>query len=160
MLCSLSARIVCANVCLSNPTGGRNQAEITREFEPILQNDPVKEHAHNQLICAIAYNAGRDPPEAGIASWVSANDKPTSVSKPVSGDAAEQRLKTEVMQLPARDRHRVKSIQDEAVEPLMQGYKDIHGAKTVKPPDVVPASAGGFNKTSTSWILLLSETLG
>lgn len=32
------------------------------------------------------------------------------VSKPVSGDAAEQRLKTEVMQLPPRDRRRLKAI--------------------------------------------------
>lgn len=32
------------------------------------------------------------------------------VSKPVSGDAAEQRLKTEVMQLPPRDRRRIKGI--------------------------------------------------
>lgn len=34
------------------------------------------------------------------------------LSKPVSGDAAEQRLKTEVMQLPARDRRRLKDISD------------------------------------------------
>ena len=51
-------------------------------------------------------------PDQGVASWVSANDKPTTGagSKPVSGDAAEQRLKTEVMQLPARDRRRLKDL--------------------------------------------------
>lgn len=51
-------------------------------------------------------------PDQGVASWVSANDKPTTGagSKPVSGDAAEQRLKTEVMQLPSRDRRRLKDI--------------------------------------------------
>jgi transcriptional coactivator HFI1/ADA1 len=45
-----------------------------------------------------------------VASWVSANDKPSVVSKPSSGDAAEARLKTEVMQLPPRDRRRIKAI--------------------------------------------------
>jgi hypothetical protein len=51
-------------------------------------------------------------PDQGVASWVSANDKPTTGagSKPVSGDAAEQRLKAEVMQLPSRDRRRLKDI--------------------------------------------------
>jgi hypothetical protein len=51
-------------------------------------------------------------PDHGVASWVSANDKPTTGagSKPVSGDAAEQRLKTEVMQLPSRDRRRMKDL--------------------------------------------------
>ena len=34
------------------------------------------------------------------------------LSKPVSGDAAEQRLKTEVMQLPARERRRLKEVPD------------------------------------------------
>lgn len=43
---------------------------------------------------------------------MSANDKPTVLPKPVSGDAAEQRLKTEVKQLPARDRRRLKEIPD------------------------------------------------
>ncbi len=51
-------------------------------------------------------------PDHGVASWVSANDKPTTGagSKPVSGDAAEQRLKTEVMALPSRDRRRIKDL--------------------------------------------------
>jgi transcriptional coactivator HFI1/ADA1 len=48
----------------------------------------------------------------GVAPWVSANDKPTALSKPIAGDAAEQRLKAEVMQLPARDRRRLKDIRD------------------------------------------------
>jgi transcriptional coactivator HFI1/ADA1 len=131
-----------------SPSGVRNQEELTRELEPILQNDPAKEHAHNQLICAILINATRDTPEPGIASWVSANDKPTAVSKPVSGDAAEQRLKTEVMQLPPRDRHRLKSLQDETWDELGKRVQDYYAAKTVKALEVGPASAGGFNKTS------------
>jgi len=74
--------------------------------------DPNTEHLHNQLIAGIYGNVNRDPPEPGVAPWVSANDKPTVLSKPVSGDAAEQRLKTEVMQLPARERRRVKEVPD------------------------------------------------
>lgn len=70
------------------------------------------EHLHNQLIAAIYGNVTREMPDLGVASWVSANDKPTTGagSKPVNGDAAEQRLKWEVMQLPSRDRRRVKDI--------------------------------------------------
>lgn len=51
-------------------------------------------------------------PDQGLAPWVSANDKPTTTtgSKPVSGDAAERRLKGDVMQLPARDRRRIKDL--------------------------------------------------
>ena len=67
-------------------------------------------HLHNQLICAIYGNITRELPDQPLAAWVSANDKPMVLSKPVSGDAAEQRLKTEVMQLPARDRRRLKEV--------------------------------------------------
>lgn len=51
-------------------------------------------------------------PDQGLAPWVSANDKPSTAagSKPVSGDAAERRLKGEVMQLPSRDRRRIKDL--------------------------------------------------
>jgi len=51
-------------------------------------------------------------PDLGLASWVSANDKPTANTgaKPVTGDAAERRLKGEVMQLPNRDRRRIKDL--------------------------------------------------
>ena len=68
------------------------------------------EHLHNQLLIGIFFNAGRDPPEPGVASWVSANDKPVVSSKPTAGDAAELRLKNEIMQLPARDRRRIKDV--------------------------------------------------
>ena len=74
--------------------------------------DPTIEHLHNQLIAGIFANVGRDLPEPGVAPWVSANDKPTVLAKPVSGDAAEQRLKTEIMRLPARDRRRLKEVPD------------------------------------------------
>ena len=91
-----------------------------------------------------------------MAPWVSANDKPTVLSKPVVGDAAEQRLKAEVMQLPARDRRRLKEVphsQNESVDPQNQAVfnsiLEYQSAKQVKLPDSVPASAGGLNKTST-----------
>ena len=75
------------------------------------------EHLHNQLIAGIYGNVTREMPDHGVASWVSANDKPTTGagSKPVSGDAAEQRLRTEVMQLPSRDRRRIKDISQNEV---------------------------------------------
>ncbi|EWY91112.1 transcriptional coactivator HFI1/ADA1 [Fusarium oxysporum NRRL 32931] len=51
-------------------------------------------------------------PDQGLAPWVSANDKPaaTTGTKPVSGDATERRLKGDVMQLPTRDRRRIKDL--------------------------------------------------
>jgi transcriptional coactivator HFI1/ADA1 len=60
-------------------------------------------------------------PDQGPAPWVSANDKPVppSTIKPVSGDAAERKLKGEVMQLPARDRRRIKDIIQNDVRALL-----------------------------------------
>ena len=94
------------------PIGRLNQNELAFQIDYYVTTDPNIEHLHNQLIAGIYGNVSRDPPEPGVAPWVSANDKPTVLSKPVSGDAAEQRLKTEVMQLPARDRRRIKEAAD------------------------------------------------
>lgn len=51
-------------------------------------------------------------PDQGLAPWVSANDKPATSAgtKQTSGDARERRLKGEVMQLPSRDRRRIKDL--------------------------------------------------
>jgi transcriptional coactivator HFI1/ADA1 len=90
-----------------------NQEELGAQVEWFLTSQTGEtEHLHNQLIAAIYANVTREMPDQGLATWVSANDKPTTGagSKPVSGDAAEQRLKTEVMQLPSRDRRRLKDI--------------------------------------------------
>jgi transcriptional coactivator HFI1/ADA1 len=97
------------------------------------------EHLHNQLIAAIYGNVTREMPDQGVASWVSANDKPTTGagSKPVSGDAAEQRLKTEVMQLPARDRRRLKDLSQNEVCSWIFCFGEIypnHGARGVDSP--------------------------
>ena len=93
--------------------GRLSEAEYTERLDPILGGDNgEKEHLHNQLVAAIFGNVTREMPDQGIAPWVSANDKPlaTAGSKPVSGDAAERRLKGDVMQLPARDRRRIKDL--------------------------------------------------
>lgn len=90
-----------------------NQAELSMKIDWfLLSSNGETEHLHNQLIAAIYANVTREMPDHGVASWVSANDKPTTGagSKPISGDAAEQRLKTEVMQLPNRDRRRLKDL--------------------------------------------------
>ncbi|KAI9724903.1 MAG: hypothetical protein M1812_000179 [Candelaria pacifica] len=129
--------------------GRLNQTELSFQIDHFIAIDPAKEHLHNQLISAIYGNVTRDLPDQGVASWVSANDKPTNISKPVSGDAAEQRLKTEVMQLPARDRRRLKDIPEaDPFDTFSDMLHEYHHAKQIKLPDVVPASAGGLNKTN------------
>jgi transcriptional coactivator HFI1/ADA1 len=93
-------------------SGHLNQSEYASRVDRLLSSDPKVEHLHNNFTCAIIGNLTRDLPDHGVAGWVSANDKLTVVSKPLSGDAAEQRLKTEVMQLPSRDRRRLKLISE------------------------------------------------
>jgi len=103
------SRLSSANIDL----GQMNQVELSSRIDSFIITPTGEiEHLHNQLIAAIYGNVTREMPDQGVASWVSANDKPTTGagSKPVSGDAAEQRLKTEVMQLPARDRRRLKDL--------------------------------------------------
>ena len=92
--------------------GHINQEELCQRTDYFLCGDPNVEHLHNQLVAGVLTNAGREAPEPGVAPWVSSNDKPVTVAKPVSGDVAEQRLKTEVMQLPARDRRRLKDVSE------------------------------------------------
>lgn len=98
--------------CRFLPTGRLNQQELSRRIDWFIAVDSAREHLHNQLVAAIYANTTRDPPEPGVASWVSANDKPSATSKPSSGDAAELRLKTEVKELQGRERKRLKAIPD------------------------------------------------
>lgn len=66
---------------------------------------------HNQLLAGIYANVTREIQPQTVAPWVSANDKPTAAgSKPITGDAAEQRIKAEVMALHSRDRRRIKDL--------------------------------------------------
>jgi len=90
----------------------------------------LRESLHNQLICAIYTNASREVPEAGVASWVSSNDKHGATGgiggagmKHVGGDVAEQRLRVEVMQLPPRVRGRLKGIIDVSPDSIKQGKR-------------------------------------
>ncbi|RJE25934.1 transcriptional coactivator HFI1 ADA1 [Aspergillus sclerotialis] len=129
--------------------GHLNQNEFSSRVDHIICADQKTEHLHNNFICAIIGNLTRDLPDHGVASWVSANDKPSVVSKPASGDAAELRLKTEVMQLPPRDRRRIKAIPERDPNELAPSeLEEYHLAKQIKLPNQVPASAGGLNKTN------------
>ncbi|OCK83760.1 transcriptional co-activator [Lepidopterella palustris CBS 459.81] len=128
--------------------GQLNQEELSRRIDPFICCDPNREHLHNQFIAAVYGNVVRDPPEPGVATWVSANDKPTTVTKPATGDEAERRLKTEVMQLPRRERKRLKAIQEVPFDMFTKTMSDYHNARQIKHPDTGPASAGGYNKTN------------
>lgn len=109
--------------------GALSQAELARQIDPLISSTDANLNAHNQLICALQSNVLRDPPETSVATWVSANDKPTSVSKPASGDAAEHRLRTEVMQLPPRTRYRLKNVNDEPAVPITTAIHALNLAK-------------------------------
>ncbi|KAJ5872597.1 uncharacterized protein N7529_004950 [Penicillium soppii] len=129
--------------------GHYNQNEYASRVDPFLCADPKNEHLHNNFVCALIGNLTRDLPDHGVATWVSANDKPSAVTKPISGDAAEQRLKTEVMKLPPRDRRRIKGIPErDPNETILTELEECHLAKQIKLPSQVPASAGGLNKTN------------
>ncbi|KAL8696752.1 MAG: hypothetical protein Q9201_007501, partial [Fulgogasparrea decipioides] len=92
--------------------GHLNENELSLQINHCVCAETNTEHLHNQLVAAIYGNVLRDVPDQGVAPWISANDKPTLLSKPLAGDEAEQRLKREVMQLPARDRRRIKEVAD------------------------------------------------
>lgn len=92
--------------------GSLNQDEYSIRIDAILAGqNGEKDHLHNQLIAAIYGNVTREIPDQGLAIWVSSNDKPAaSASKATASDATERRLKGDVMQLPARDRRRIKDL--------------------------------------------------
>jgi transcriptional coactivator HFI1/ADA1 len=134
------------------------RAELSaNEFGELTDNfvlaTPATEHAHNSLVCAIIYNTTADAPEGGPAAWVSAaSDKTTSASttKPANtSDVGEQRLKAEVMSIPARDRRRLKAISapDEDLLPT-SSYETYYQSSKIRAPDSTPATAGGLAKTN------------
>jgi hypothetical protein len=140
--------------------GNLNQEELSHKLSKILTT-PALEHAHNALVTAIYANIWRDPPEAGIASWVSSSDKPTSGTVKGTGDESEKRLKHEVMQLSRRERKRLKGIPagESALSTGLEGLgvgaagpvQEYVDARRAKQLDVGPSSnqGGGFGKTST-----------
>lgn len=152
--------------------GRLNQSEYSEIIDPILSSpNGEKEHLHNQLIAAIYGNVTREMPDQGPAPWVSSNDKPAAGAgtKAVTGDAAERRLKGDVMQLPARDRRRIKDlvqndvrvdfglIVDYQLTCLMQydPYESISNMfvagsrrRTASTADIPASAAGGINNIS------------
>ncbi|KAI1840823.1 hypothetical protein JX265_006936 [Neoarthrinium moseri] len=132
--------------------GRLNQAEYSERIDPILASpNGEKDHLHNQLLAAIYGNLTREMPDAGLAPWVSANDKPTAGvgAKPVTGDAAERRLKGEVMQLPTRDRRRIKELANNDFDPyesMASMFSEHHRGKPLRAAEVPPSAAGGLNK--------------
>ncbi|KIW03082.1 uncharacterized protein PV09_05727 [Verruconis gallopava] len=138
--------------------GRLNQEELSLRIDPFIYSSASTTHLHNQLLAGIYANSMREPPETEIAPFVAAHDKPTTTSgKPASGDAAEQRLKLEIMALPARERHRLKQLADSGYggDEFQRIMKEVKDRGVIKPPDVVPAGAGGFNKTN--WELEISK---
>lgn len=141
--------------------GNLNQDELSQRLDRILTT-PALEHSHNAFMMGIYANLWRDAPEAGIASWVSSSDKPSSGVAKGTGDESEKRLKHEVMQLSRRERKRLKTIQQGGVgtDPGLDGVGSVmaeyHEARRVKLPEAGPASAaGGYQKTSAYTHLLL-----
>ncbi|KAM5382059.1 hypothetical protein ACJZ2D_002661 [Fusarium nematophilum] len=129
--------------------GRLNQAEYSERIDPILSGPGDKEHLHNNLIAAIYGNVTREMPDQGLAPWVSANDKPatTAGTKPVSGDAAERRLKGDVMQLPARDRRRIKDLAHNDWDPH-ESISSMFAETTHRKPSMVTdatPTAGAIN---------------
>ncbi|KAF3760526.1 hypothetical protein M406DRAFT_268664 [Cryphonectria parasitica EP155] len=102
--------------------GRLNQSEFSDRIDSIITSPNGEvEHLHNQLLSGLYANVTREMPDPGLAPWVSANDKPAlgAGNKATSGDAAERRLKAEVMQLPSRDRRRIKDLQQNEVDPYV-----------------------------------------
>ncbi|KAK5628660.1 hypothetical protein RRF57_004375 [Xylaria bambusicola] len=130
--------------------GRLNQAEYSERIDSILASpNGEKAHLHNQLLAAIYGNLTREMPDQGLAPWVSANDKPAANvgAKPVTGDAAERRLKAEVMQLPSRDRRRIKDLALNDFDPhdvMADMFMEHHRSRATRVADV-PQSATGLN---------------
>ncbi|KHN96390.1 uncharacterized protein MAM_05679 [Metarhizium album ARSEF 1941] len=130
--------------------GRLSQAEYSERIDVILaDSNGEKDHLHNQLIAGILGNVTREMPDQGLAPWVSANDKPMpgAGSKPVTGDAAERRLKGEVMQLPPRDRRRIKDLAQNDYDPH-DSLSNLFTETLRKPStsvEAVPSTATGIN---------------
>ncbi|KAH9892299.1 transcriptional regulator of RNA polII, SAGA, subunit-domain-containing protein [Xylariomycetidae sp. FL2044] len=143
--------------------GRLNQVEYSERIDPILYSPNFDHtHLHNKLLAAIYGNLTREMPDQGLAPWVSANNKPsTNVgAKPVTGDAAERKLKADVMQLLNRDRRRIKDLAQNDYDPYeaMAGvFMDHHRHRTTRVPDM-PQSASGLSKMN--WDLEIRKRFG
>lgn len=125
-----------------------SHAELFEEIGPFIKGPTIR--LHNSLLTAMIANMSRDSPQVEVATWVSASDKPNSVSKLPAGDVNERRLKKEVMAISARERRRIKEVPDkvdnieDTLENLLQRY---HMAKQVRPPEP-PQRSATINKTN------------
>jgi transcriptional coactivator HFI1/ADA1 len=90
--------------------GRLSDAELFEEIGPFIKGPKIR--LHNSLLTALISNITRDSPQAEVATWVSASDKPNSVSKMPAGDVNERRLKKEVMAISARERRRIKEVSE------------------------------------------------
>jgi len=139
--------------------GNLNQEELSHALSRILTT-PALEHAHNALATAIYGNIWRDPPEAGIASWVSSSDKPSSGVAKGTHDESEKRLKHEIMQLSRRERKRLKTIPAGDADGLGSGpAAELTEARKAKQPESGPMGGnqgGGFGKTSEFILISLA----
>ncbi|KAI9688285.1 MAG: transcriptional coactivator hfi1/ADA1 [Bogoriella megaspora] len=117
-------------------------------------------HLHNNLLIALYTNLTRDPPDTtGPAPFVSANDKPTTtLSKGAPGtgsDAFEARNKSEVMHLPARERHRLKHLpplpsSNDIPDPWQTTMREYQAAKSFRLPEqgaqgILSSTSGASN---------------
>lgn len=133
-----------------------NAREFGDQCDVFIYATPQSEHAHNSLILAVLCNTSRDSPEPGLAAWVSATTDKVSLaatSKPaITSDAAEQRLKSEVMALPPRDRRRLKAVAndkaDEEAAARKNPYEDYFLAGRIKAPEAPTGAAAGLTKTN------------
>lgn len=150
---------------VTDKSGELNAEEFGDLCDHFLLINPATEHAHNTLICAIVLNVGRDSPEPGPAAWVSAaSDKtggPSTSKATVTSDASEQRLKTEIMALPTRDRRRLKAIvsdsksgtanttalEEESAASLRAAIEQYQNSSRIKAPQP-PAATGTGIKTN------------
>ncbi|KAA8903611.1 transcriptional regulator of RNA polII, SAGA, subunit-domain-containing protein [Sphaerosporella brunnea] len=99
--------------------GRLSHAELFEEIGPFIKGPTIR--LHNSLLTAMIANMSRDSPQVEVATWVSASDKPNSVSKLPAGDVNERRLKKEVMAISARERRRIKEVPDKVgseIDPL------------------------------------------
>ncbi|KAI9678374.1 MAG: transcriptional coactivator hfi1/ADA1 [Bathelium mastoideum] len=154
--------------------GHLTPTELNTTIAPLLSpaspqptHTPDLTHLHNQLLTALYVNLSRDPPDSsGPAPFVSANDKPsTTLSKGATAgsDATEARLKSEVMHLPARERHRVKSAvqptpsapsSPSSAAPLLDPFQSrmhaYHASRSIRGLDPTTGSASSITAITIS----------
>ncbi|CAZ82812.1 unnamed protein product [Tuber melanosporum] len=130
-------------------TGRLNHEELTSRIASFIKGPAVR--MHNQLLLAMYGNSSRDLPPTDVAAWVSATDKPSTLSKMPAGDVNEKRLKKEVMAILARERRRIKEVPmplGDVEDMLGSMLQDYHLAKQVKIPEAPPPMSAGLK---TNW---------